>query len=46
MKQHEAELLKDRKELDVTGLDEEQGKRGSEEGFMKKRSDNDQQCFW
>ena len=35
---HEAELLKDRKELDVTGLDEEQAKEAQKKDYEERRS--------
>ena len=35
---HEAELLKDRKELDVTGLDEEQTKEAQKKDYEERRS--------
>ena len=36
--EHEAELLKDRKELDVTGLDEEQAKEAQKKDYEERRS--------
>ena len=38
---HEAELLKDRKELDVTGLDEEQTKEAQKKDYEERRSKPD-----
>ena len=35
---HEAELLKDRKELDVTGLDEEQAKEAQKKDYEEEAS--------
>ena len=35
---HEAELLKERKELDVTGLDEEQAKEAQKKDYEERRS--------
>ena len=35
---HEAELLRDRKELDVTGLDEEQAKEAQKKDYEERRS--------